>query len=225
MGIKETNTYVIRRPDEPAYRSLSYGKYERDGRGSLVSYSKDDVVDVISNLINTQELLKGDKIDKKDSKYVIYRFVYSQETMSGKTVKYAHRVKVSKAYYDDNKPYTDRLEALVKASHAIKTVNTAKVIACGVACTLMLTGFTMLALDAAEKEAKNQAEQNIQYVQQLNDERRENNCPPLGAVYEDGTPFNGSYVDWVKYISGYTDKDGNVIDDGTEEPKTYQKSN
>ena len=65
----------------------------------------------------------------------------------------------------------------------------------------------------------------VQYVQQLNDERRENNCPPLGAVYEDGTPFNGSYVDWVKYISGYTDKDGNVIDDGTEEPKTYQKSN
>lgn len=225
MGIKETNTYVIRRPDEPAYRALSYGKLERDGQGLLVSYSKDDVVDVVSDLINNKELLKGDRIEKKDGRYVIYRFVYGKETASGKTVKYAHRVKVSKAYYEDNKPYTARLEALVKASHAIKKVNTAKMIACGLACTLMLTGFTALALDAADKEAKERAEQSIEYVQQLNDDRRENNCSPIGAVYEDGTPFNGSYVDWVKYISGYTDKDGNVIDDGTEEPKTYQKSN
>ena len=225
MGIKETSTYVIRRPDEPAYRALRYGKLERDGQGLLVAYSKDDVVDVVSNLINNKELLKGDKIEKKDDKYVVYRFVYGEETKSGKKVKYAHRVKVSKAYYEDNKLYTDRLEALVKASHAIKTVNTAKMIACGVACTLMLTGFTMSAFDSADKEAQSRTEQSIQYVQQLNDERRENNCPPLGAVYEDGTPFQGSYVDWVKYISGYTDKDGNVIDDGTEEPKTYQKSN
>jgi len=225
MGIKETNTYVIRRPDEPAYRSLSYGKLERDGQGLLVSYSKDDVIDVVSDLINNKELLKGDRVEKKDGKYIIYRFVYGKETSSGKFIKYAHRIKVSKVYYEDNKPYTDRLEALVKASHAIKTVNTAKIIACGLACTLALTGFTMLTLDVADKEAKNQTEKNIQYVQQLNDERRENNCPPIGAAYEDGTPFNGSYVDWVKYISGYTDKDGNVIEDGTTEPKTYQKSN
>lgn len=225
MGIKETNTYVIRRPDEPAYRALSYGKLERDGQGLLVPYSKDDVVDVVSDLINNKELLKGDRIDKKDGKYAIYRFVYGVEMPSGKKIKYAHRVKVSKAYYEDNKPYTDRLEALVKSSHAIKTVNTAKMIACGVACTLMLTGFTALALNTYDETTKQKAEESIQYVEQINDERRENNCPPIGATYEDGTPFNGSYIDWVKYISGYTDKDGNVIDDGTAEPKTYQKSN
>ncbi len=225
MGIKETTTYVIRRPEEPAYRALSYGKLERDGQGLLVPYSKDDVVDVVSDLINNEELLKGSKIDKKDSKYIIYRFVYGVKTPSGKTVKYVHRVKVSKAYCDDNKTHIDRLEALVKSSYAIKTVNTVKMIACGVACTLMLTGFTVAMVVAADKEAEIQAAQNVKYVEQMNDERRENNVPPIGAVYEDGTPFNGSYVDWVKYISGYTDKNGNVIEDEGSEPKTYQKSN
>jgi len=223
MGIKETSTYVIRRPDEPAYRALSYGKLERDGQGLLVPYSKDDVVDVVSNLINNKQLLKGDRIEKKDGKYVIYRFVYGVENASGKNVKYAHRVKVSKAYYEDNKLYTNRLEALVRASYAIKKINTAGMVAFGVACTLIVSSFTLLSFKNSNKEAAEQPEQETQYVQQINDDRKENNRPPVGATYEDGTPFKGSYVDWVKYISGYTDKDGNVIDDGTEEPKTYQK--
>ncbi len=225
MGIKETDTYVIKRPDEPAYRVLDHGKFEKDRNESLVTYSKDDVVDVVSNLINSNQLTKGHKIDKKSSIYVIYRFVYEEETMSGKTIKYAYRVKVSKAYYEDNKPYTDRLEALVKSSHAIRTVNKVKMLAIGVATTLVMSGAMVLINDAAEKEAEIRNQQTIEYVQQLNDERRENGMPPIGAAYEDGTPFQGSYQDWVKYISGYTDKDGNVIDSEESEPKTYQKSN
>lgn len=224
MKIIETNTYIIRKSDEPAYKEASQGKLEKDENGNLIAYSKDDVVDIISSLINSKELKKGDKIDKEKSKYIIFRFVYQKETKTGKIVKFAHRIKVSKEYYEDNYPYNERLEALVKSSHAIKTVNTAKIIALGLAVTLTLTGLTALALDASDKNAATRIEQNAKYVEELNNERRNNDVPPIGAVYEDGTAFNGSYQDWVKYISGYTDKDGNLIEeDGT--PKTYQKTN
>lgn len=219
----KTDTYVIRRFDEPAYQVFGHGRFERDSEGKLVPYSKDDVVDVVSHLINNKELKKGDKITRDSDNYITYRFVYKKEKQDGSVTKYAYRVRVSKAYIDDNETYVNRLDALVKASHAIKKVNKAKMIAIGLATTLTLTGFTFAMLNEASKEAKIADENNKNYVEQINSERRDNNLPPLGAAYEDGTSFVGSYVDWVKYISGYTDKDGNVISD--ESAKTYQKAN
>lgn len=50
------------------------------------------------------------------------------------------------------------------------------------------------------------------------------NRPPMGAKYEDGSPFNGNYIDWMNYVLAYTNKSGDAVPDSDGNIKVYQKN-
>lgn len=217
VGKKKTDTYLFKSYNAPAYKIESDGKLERDEDGYAVGYDKESIMEIVQDLIDKRTISKGEKYETKQGKYDIYRFVYKVEDKEGKETKYALRVKVSNAYEEDNIMYKKQLDNFVEKAYKIRKVNIAKMILAGTAMTLMIGAATYGFAVAAEKEDREMAARNAAYVQTINDDRRADNLPPLDATYEDGRPFEGSYSDWAKYISGYTDQYGNVIAD-EEEP-------
>ena len=215
FGKKEVSTYVFKSAYEDAYSREETGKLERDEDGRLIRYEKEDVVAVVENAVKNKTIQKGIKVDNPNSNYITYRYVCETKTPDGEKIKYVHRIQVDKKFLDDNINYIDRMEALIVASNSIGFLNLRAKVLKGIAFVLTVTTLTItsiaLLLNAWDKESEMIAESNRAYIEQINEERRENNAPPIGATYEDGTPFQGSYIEWAKYQSGIIDKNGNEI--------------
>ena len=212
---KEVSTYVFKSAYEDAYFREETGKLERDEDGRLVRYEKEDVVAVVENAIKNNTIKKGVKVDNPNSNYITYKYICETKTMDDEKIKYVHRIQVDRKFLEDNLDYINRMEALIVASTKIGHLNLRNKIIQGVAGTLIFTslfvGGIAFLLNAWDKNMAIEAANNREYVEQMNEERRENNAPPLGATYKDGTPFQGSYIDWAKYQSGIIDENGNEI--------------
>lgn len=215
FGKKEEYTYVFKSAYEDAYYREKTGKLERDEDGRLTRYEKEDVVAVVENAVKNKTIQKGIKVDNPNSNYITYRYVCETKTPDGEKMKYVHRIQVDRKFLDDNEDYIARMEALIKRANTIGHINMKNKVLSGIACTLVVTTFSLVTtagfLYAWDKESEMMAESNRAYIEQMNEERRENNAPPIGATYEDGTPFQGSYIDWAKYQSGIIDENGNEI--------------
>ena len=212
---KEVSTYVFKSAYEDAYSREENGKLERDEDGRLVRYEKEDVVAVVENAIKNNTIKKGIKVDNPNSNCITYKYVCEIKTKNDEKIKYVHRIQVDRKFLEDNLDYINRMEALIVASTKIGHLNLRNKIMKGVACTLMFASLTavMVAafLNAWDKEYEAMAAANREYIEQMNEERRENNVAPIGATYKDGTPFRGSYIDWAKYRSDIIDENGNEI--------------
>lgn len=212
---KEVSTYVFKSAYEDAYSREENGKLERDEDGRLVRYEKEDVVAVVENAIKNNTIKKGVKVDNPNSNCITYKYVCEIKTKNDEKIKYVHRIQVDRKFLEDNLDYINRMEALIVASTKIGHLNLRNKIMKGVACTLIFASLTVVMvaafLNAWDKESEAMAAANREYIQQMNEERRENNVAPIGATYKDGTPFKGSYIDWAKYESGIIDENGNEI--------------
>ena len=212
---KEVSTYVFKSAYEDAYSREENGKLERDEDGRLVRYEKEDVVAVVENAIKNNTIKKGIKVDNPNSNCITYKYVCEIKTKNDEKIKYVHRIQVDRKFLEDNLDYINRMEALIVASTKIGHLNLRNKIMKGVACTLIFASLTVVMaaafLNAWDKESEAIAAANREYIQQMNEERRENNVAPIGATYKDGTPFQGSYIDWAKYESGIIDENGNEI--------------
>lgn len=212
---KEVSTYVFKSAYEDAYSREETGKLERDEDGRLVRYEKEDVVAVVENAIKNNTIKKGVKVDNPNSNYITYKYICETKTKNDEKIKYVHRIQVDRKFLEDNLDYINRMEALIVASTKIGHLNLRNKIIQGVAGTLIFASLTVgmgaAFLNAWDKESEAMAAANREYIEQMNEERRENNVAPIGATYKDGTPFQGSYIDWAKYQSGIIDENGNEI--------------
>lgn len=215
FGKKEEYTYVFKSAYEDAYYREKTGKLERDEDGRLTRYEKEDVVAVVENAVKNKTIHKGIKVDNPKSNYITYRYVCETKTEEGEKIKYVHRIQVDRKFLEDNVNYIDRMEALIVASNSIGFLNLRAKVLKGIAFVLAMTtlviGSIAFLLHAWDKDRAIESAANREYIEQMNEERRENNAPPIGATYKDGTPFQGSYIDWAKYQSGIIDENGNEI--------------
>ncbi len=122
--MKKTSTYILGEKEEVLclVNEGKNTKYKRNKNGDYIVFSKESVVDRISTLINKKMITKGEKIDNKQDKYISYVFNYTVEK-EDKKEKHVYRIKVDKDHIEENKVYINRLNALVKGTTAIRTVN------------------------------------------------------------------------------------------------------
>ena len=205
----DMSTYSFKSVNDYAIGIGGDGKALKDEEGNYELYDKEDVVDIVDKLINKKMIRKGIKVDRPNSKYIIYRFDYSRQDREGEEHKFAHRIKIDKRYLEDNKKYMDRLDAMVISAKAIRFKSGFKKAMAGVGFALA-TGALVAAFEyAAEKEFQSNNERLSEYYQEFNQERINEGYLPLEAV-EQG--FEGSYSDWAKSQSGYVqDENGNWV--------------
>lgn len=205
FGNVEQYTYVFKSAYENAYSRENDGKLERDEDEKHYRYDKEDVIAVVENAIKKGTIKKGIKVDREKSRCVTYRYTCEAKDKNGQKKKFVHRIQIDKNYLDENLDYINRLEALIITSNKVSRVNFSNKVIQGATCALAATVLTVTIgasfLYGLEKKFEIQDANNRSYVEQMNEARRENNQDPFVATYEDGTPFEGSYIDWAKYQS------------------------
>lgn len=209
--LKNTDTYIISGINMPATRQNSDGSLERTHTGDLVRYDISDVVNTVKILVKSKRVEKGLKIIPSDTDYLIYRFT-CDEKLNNEIFRYIYRIKVSIEKQDELKSITDELDEIIsnlfRTKFDIMLLKVKKVFN------------TILSKDMFEKKEDDFKEflETLEY----NNKLRENNLPPLGACYSDGTAFNGTYEEWKEYLLGIDEKITNETssDEGT---KIYEK--
>lgn len=147
--------------------------------GQIVgNHYKNDVLGMIQKEIENKNLKKAILVEHPNN--YTYAFSLKDEFKSKETIK----VSIPKSVFDLNDPYIARLNLLKDIGVRIQKQNMTKAIAIGVAFTLMVGSIPYIFIKTHEKENKLNDENIHNYVDELNEQRLENDVPPLQYNYE-----------------------------------------